>query len=618
MVSLKSLFYRYLKHKSRTRIAVFVLLVLSTISFISTYVLIVQSGSVFSVDAREILMLVIIDLVLILSLAVLASKRLSKMVSERRKGIAASRLQSRIVFIASLMAAIPTIIIVISSVLFFNFGLQAWFDKKVATAIDNSVAIAKSYLEEHKKIIQADLLGMANDLNREAYNIRKKPHTFSQKLDILAGIRKLPEALVFQIKPDGENRILANTRFSVALQVILEDLPHKMLEKAKNGELVTYTTETEERVIALVRLESYFDTYLLVARFVDDKILSYIEVTEGAASQYERLKSDISQVEIEFYIVFLAGAVLLVLAAIWAGYLFAAQLVQPVAKLLKATEKVKQGDWHARVDIKGPKNDELAVLGHAFNDMASQLERQRDELISAQRRSAWSDVARRIAHEIKNPLTPIQLSAERLKKKYAPYISDEKDQKQFERYVSTISRNVGDIRQMVEEFASFARLPSPTFRSCDIVTLLKDIIFSRKECTESPVEYISEIPKDHQQISCDENQISRVLTNLLKNAEESIEEKAKLAPKEYSGKISVSFLESNQHITITIKDNGCGFDKELLNRITEPYITTKSKGTGLGLAIVKKIVEDHKGTLEFENGETEGAVVTLSLPQKAI
>lgn len=612
-MSFKSLLLNKFGQKSRTRIMVMVLSALAVISLIITYILIVLSGSVFSIDAREILTLIIIDLVLLLSIAVLVSKRLARLIAERKKGIAGSRLQTRVVFIASLMAVIPTIIVVVSSILFFNFGLQAWFDNKVGTAIDNSVAIAKSYLEEHKKIIKSDIIGTANDLNREAYNIRKNPSSFSKKLDVLAGIRKLPEAIVFQTKSKDNKRILANTRFSVALQMIMNDLPQSVMNQAKDGELVTYTTETEDRVIALIRLENYFDTYLLVARFVDDKILRYTELTQGAASQYQRLRADISHIQIQFYIVFLVGAIFLVFTAIWIGYLFAAQLVQPVAKLLEATEKVKHGDWHARVDIKGPKDDELVVLGQAFNEMAGQLENQRQELISAQRRSAWSDVARRIAHEIKNPLTPIQLAAERLRKKYGAFITDEKEHDKFDRYVNTISRNVGDIRQMAEEFANFARIPAPVFSECDIVSLLKDTIFSRKECSDHIVEYNSYIDLDKRIISCDEHQISRVLTNLLKNAEESVEDYLQKNG-DKKGSIDVLYSEDDTSILITIKDSGVGFDNNLLHQITEPYVTTKSKGTGLGLAIVKKIVEDHKGKLTFANKDGGGAIVTLKLP----
>jgi two-component system nitrogen regulation sensor histidine kinase NtrY len=359
-------------------------------------------------------------------------------------------------------------------------------------------------------------------------------------------------------------------------------------------------------------LESYFDTYLLVARFVDDEILSYIEVTEGAAAQYQRLRGDISHVQIEFYLIFLGGAVLLVLAAVWAGYVFAAQLVQPVSKLMSATERIKKGDWQARVDISGPKNDELVILGKAFNAMADQLENQRDELLSAQRRSAWSDVARRIAHEIKNPLTPIQLSAERLKKKFAPLVIDEKDRKQFERYVTTISRNVGDIGQMVEEFANFARLPAPVFHRNDFVELLKDVVFSRRELTDHHINYISDIPAHSCMCEFDEHQLSRVLTNLLKNAEESVEERLK-KDDDIAGEIHVSLRIGAEKLTVTILDNGMGFDRELLSRITEPYVTTKAKGTGLGLAIVKKIIEDHHGSLTFGNRDEGGARVVLVL-----
>lgn len=229
------------------------------------------------------------------------------------------------------------------------------------------------------------------------------------------------------------------------------------------------------------------------------------------------------------------------------------------------------------------------------------------ELVAAQRSAAWADVARRIAHEIKNPLTPIQLSAERIKKKYSPQITS--DTENFIRYIDTIIRHVGDIEKIVEEFIHFARIPSPTLRKNELVKTINDIVFSQKYVFPN-IEYSF----DTKLASCygyyDSSQISQVLLNILKNAAESIELKHKA--RNYTGQIQVLLSEKDDEFAqILIKDNGLGIDAEVLERIFEPYVTTKVKGTGLGLPIVKKIIEDHGGQLKISSNELGAEVLIL-------
>jgi two-component system nitrogen regulation sensor histidine kinase NtrY len=228
-------------------------------------------------------------------------------------------------------------------------------------------------------------------------------------------------------------------------------------------------------------------------------------------------------------------------------------------------------------------------------------------LVLAQRTAAWSDVARRIAHEIKNPLTPIHLATERLKRKYSQEVSDSET---FIKYTDTISRHVSDITKMVEEFVNFARMPAPIFVTTNLSELIKSIIFSR-QCVTSNIEYSLELFSQEAFIECDSGQIGQVLLNLLKNAEESIEVKN---PTE--GRIKVVLASENNSFTLLIIDNGIGFPKELFERLTEPYTTTKVRGTGLGLAIVKKILDDHNATIEFANNPDGGASVKLTMLAK--
>lgn len=700
----------------------FLLVIATIISGIATYGAITQSSNPFGPDPRSVIGLALTDLTLLLALMVIITRRLVKLWAERRKGSVGSRLQTRIVLMFLLVSMIPTIIVAGFSTLFFNYGIQSWFDKRVNTALEESVAVAEAYLAEHKNLISADVWSMAAELNRKSY-LMGNPNAYNELVRSEARERYLTDAIVFQ-----NNKILAKTNFSSSLT--FEMLPVGAIKKAAEGKVVVLTGEGEDEdlVRALIKLEGfvnpyrldYTDTYLLVGRFVDSKVLAHLEKTRGAATEYRRLQSNISETQIKFSFVFMLVALMLLLVAAWVGIMFAMAIARPIGTMVFATQRVKMGDLTARVEE--GKNDEIGALARAFNRMTEQLDRQRSELInanhqidarrhfietvlsgvsagvialdsqknislfnrsatqllhlepehlynqkfttlipemaemlaesalrpnkpidgqitlvqennkltllvriaaeqlsreivgyvvtfdditellSAQRRAAWSDVARRIAHEIKNPLTPIHLAAERLKRKYAAEVSETEN---FNKYTDTIVRNVVSIEKMVEEFASFARMPAPVFVASDLVDIVRSTVFTR-QCAEKPgIHYAISLPKGVQSFLCDETQIARAVGNLIKNAEEAIEQA--LQSEDYAeqqGTIYISLEAQENNYIITIQDTGLGFPGNLMDRLTEPYVTTRSKGTGLGLAIVKKIIEDHNGILELMNNKT--------------
>ncbi|HVY98188.1 MAG TPA: PAS domain-containing sensor histidine kinase [Dongiaceae bacterium] len=240
------------------------------------------------------------------------------------------------------------------------------------------------------------------------------------------------------------------------------------------------------------------------------------------------------------------------------------------------------------------------------------------ELLSAQRKAAWADIARRIAHEIKNPLTPIQLSAERLKRKYLRQITEDPDT--FTACTETIVRQVGDIGRMVDEFSAFARMPAPSLRPEEACELTKQAAFLQQSAHPA-IAYQVDLPPGPVELVCDASQFNRAITNLMKNAAESVEERIEeqrgrgepAAP----GEIRLWMRRSDDRLVIGIDDNGRGLPEHNRDRLTEPYVTTRSKGTGLGLAIVKKIMEDHGGTLTLADRDGGGASVLMTFPLDA-
>ena len=249
------------------------------------------------------------------------------------------------------------------------------------------------------------------------------------------------------------------------------------------------------------------------------------------------------------------------------------------------------------------------VLGYVvtFDDITA--------LQSAQRKAAWADVARRIAHEIKNPLTPIQLSAERLKRKYMGMLND--DTGLFAQCTDTIIRHVGEIGHMVDEFSAFARLPSAVMKSADMSSVIRDAVMLQRHAYPQ-IEFIMDLPDGPQLLRCDARQVGQALTNVLKNAVEAVD--ARLGPavlgQKGEGRISVRLETIAGETAIRVTDNGVGLPQAERERLTEPYVTTRAKGTGLGLAIVKKIIEDHGGTVTLEDcpNSPNGAQVTLHFP----
>lgn len=571
-----------------------ILLVVGTIlSVIATYIMLTKA-SPFLKSRGFLVFFLSLDFVFFMTLAAVVAKYVAALWAERKSDQAGSKLHSRIVAIFSLLAIAPTILVAGFSAIFFNIVIQSWFNQRVETAIGESLAVAGAYLGEHQKVISANAQAMAAEL--VPLYLSSDSEALAQKLTDQTQLRTLDEAIVFNDKM----QVLGRSRFSFSLD--FEAIPVSDLEAAKTAPVI-HTNEENDRVRALVAINPSTNTYLLVGRRVSPTVLTRIDNASKAVQEYARLESHGASIALKFAGIFVGIAILLLLAAVLGGLLFANKLARPIRRLIEASDEVCRGNLSVRI-AEAEETEELSSLTSAFNRMTAQLESQRDALIVAQRNAAWAEIARRIAHEIKNPLTPIQLSAERLKRRYTKQISH--DPETFQNCVDTIIRQVEHIGQLVGEFSSFARMRAPILKPEDLVQICKEEIFLQQHShPELKIDFSSSL--NTLSFACDRGQIGQVLTNLIQNARESIE-----AKKPLEGHVDISLKTEAQKIILQISDNGGGLPPEGRERLTEPYVTFRDKGTGLGLAIVKKIVEDHGGILSFQDRPGGGAIVQIS------
>lgn len=581
------------KYKAST-VAIFILIPAAILSSGMTYYHITDESHLIGPNPGSIIKLVLLDLIILLALVILIVRKIFKNLVYKVNDKLGGRLRNRVIVMFSLVAAIPTIIISIFSAYFFNFGLQSWFNQRLENMLNYSVSLSDAYIAEYTVQMKRTSISVSEDLSDMYYDFVHAPHLFSKVLNAQAELRYLDEAIIFQ---RGSNSILAQTSMSFSLAFL--NIPAHMLAQADRGEIVEIRSDPT-RIRMLIKLREYNDTYLLIGRLIDKKLVDYSNKIRYAVKDYEDLNSNLAYLQIQFSMAFIATSMLLLVIAIGGGMIFAGQIIVPIRRLLIATEKLQSGDLSVKVEA-GAQNDELSILSRAFNKMVQQLERQQKDLLVAQRALAWSDVARMVAHEIKNPLTPIQLASSRLQDKFEKDVSDKEA---FTKYIQTIQRHTKDIRNILNEFVNFAKMPTPNLIRADLVTLLKEIIESRSLLSDR-VKYKFTSDKKFLSFKCDPTQIHQVIINLLKNSEESIESTGA------EGTIEVNLMQKNNQVIIDVTDNGRGFPLDIISKATEPYFTTRVKGTGLGLAIVQKIISDHQGQMDIGNKPEGGAAIKL-------
>ena len=698
---------------------------------IGTFVMLARGAS-FAVDPGVSVGLVWANLSVLLLLGAVLAGRLTRVWAERRRGAAGARLHVRLVLLYSGVAVAPSIVVAGFAVAFFHFGIQAWFNDPVRTAISESLQVARGYLEEHRDNIRAVALEMANDLNRAGTLLTIDPRAFARVLAAQTTLRGLTEAVIYDPTSD---QVMASAGLFGGIGA--SPPPRWATLQAMKGDVVVLDSADGTGVRALVTLDSTPPLILMVGRPVDPQILHYMQRTESAVAQYKRLDANRSWLQVAFAWIFALVALLVLSAAVLIGLLMANHIARPIGRLIQAAERVRGGDLTVRVPERAAAADEIAVLSRAFNRMTGQLAAQRAELMAAyrqiderrrftetvlsgvsagvigldrqgrielpnraaddllgadllaasgkplgeavpefaplltaalaapdraqtgeivigppsrrrtllvrigadlsgeraegfvvtfdditelqaaQRKAAWADVARRIAHEIKNPLTPIQLAAERLKRRFGREITS--DPETFAQCAETIVRHVGDIGRMVDEFSAFARMPTPVIKPEDIGRIAREALVLQKTARPQ-IAWRSEIPEQGPVAPCDRRMLRQALTNLLANAADAVVMRPR-GPEEaaggVAGHITVTVRAEADQVRIMVSDDGIGLPQEDRARLTEPYVTHKPKGTGLGLAIVKKIMEDHGGVLALDDRtDGPGAVASLVLPMR--
>lgn len=654
----------------------------------------------------------------ILLLVGIIVRELWQLILARRRGRAAARLHVQIVSLFSIVAVLPAVLVSVVANVTLERGLDRLFSGPTKEVIQNSLDIARAYMQDHAQLIRGDIIGMANDIAHARPLYDQDRRSFRELLTASAGSRNLPGAMII----DKNTNILesADTGMRLAYSPPAPDF----LSNVNESEPEIAVLPDASYVAAVIRLRAFSDTFLYVARPLDPKVVSQLKQTEISVAEYAQIESRRLGIQVAFALMFAVIALTILMASVLIGLNFANSLVAPIRRLMNAAHTVSTGDLHVKVPVHQSEGD-LAQLGETFNKMTQELRSQRDELVnasdlidsrrrfieavlssasagiigvdtsgsvgilnrsaeklighseaetlghalsdvlpeldemmktsregtqrlvqgqititrdgqernlsvrvsaeknqphdsyiitldditelvSAQRTSAWGDVARRIAHEIKNPLTPIQLSAERIRRKFGKDITEAKDKQIFEQCTDTIVRQVDDIRRMVDEFSRFARMPKPVMEGEDVADTVRQAVFLMK-VAHPELDIEAEFREDPLRAQFDRRLISQAVTNIVKNATEAIEQ----VPREELGKdggkaggkgrIDVVVSREGDDVLIDVIDNGIGLPKVARSRLLEPYVTTRAKGTGLGLAIVGRVLEDHGGRIELKD-----------------
>ena len=651
------------------------------------------------------------------AILVLGGRRMALRRAARSSIGSKGRLHVRLVALFSLIAAVPTLLVVIFASILFQSGVQFWFSDPARGMIENSVSLSKGYYAEKLNDVRDETLTMASDLRIVLGQTSLQSPAFQDAYVVQTVGRKFNQAVMVQLGEDGRQRTAAVAGSEGTPTGDPQWIAPGIMRQLKAGEQIVVQADAD-KIESATPIFPESGLYLYTTRTVNSAGFTMGDRAQEVLNDYRALAERSRSLQLQFNAALFLISLLIIGVAVWVALLVADRLVNPVTELVYAAQNVADGKFSTRVPIVDDQPDEIGILRRSFNRMTERLEIQTSDLLAAnsqldgrrafietvlesvtagivslgddgrirlansiaqqllgsdgqglidrplrdvspamadlvdggeeravmqfgggddartlavnlsvrpdakvltfeditqqlvdQRRAAWADVARRIAHEIKNPLTPIQLAAERLKRKFGKDIA--KDGDVFLELTGTIIRQVGDLRNIVDEFSAFARMPKPVFRSESLQDMVKQSLLLH-EVAHPDIIFDLNAPDEDVELVCDRRQIGQALTNIIKNAVEAVDERAQADPdfNLSDGRIGVRIAKGDDDIRVEIGDNGIGLPEDR-DRIAEPYMTTRASGTGLGLAIVKKIVEEHFGEIGFSDSADGGTCVTL-------
>ena len=504
----------------------------------------------------------------------------------------------------ALFTLIPSLLIAIFSLFIFSFALEKYFDKKITTAVNNSYEIAKNYVEEKKNKIESEIILIAFDLNKYSKLLKTEPKKYQAILNTQRLLRDIDQLHLI----DGDGNLIISAINSpykkiedrAIKMVINDDRPLKIIN--------TY----EKKSAAVIKLTNYENTYLYVLKFLDKNISNYLIESEEAINFYYTVENQSFGIRVSFAIIYIALVTLLLFLSITIAIKFSSRFFVSINNLITASEKIGKGNLETKVP-ELETDREMELLNKNFNLMTERLKNQQEKLLTSERHEAWENVARKLAHEIKNPLTPIQLTIDNLKTKYLENI-DENKKNNYMQNLQTILKQIKQIENLVNEFSDFARMPKPLMKKNNLNKVIQENInlINKLDGTIN-INLINHLSKEVI-LNFDYEQFNRVFFNLIKNSLESIQEKAKKANK-INKKINIELRQRRDYINVNLIDTGIGFKDKQAKELIRPYYTTKQKGTGLGLSIVDKIISDHNGSIKFLNHKN-GAKIQIIIPIK--
>ena len=568
---------------------------------IVTFLTFINEGFVSLTD-QNLQTLLIIDILLLLIFFGLIFRNFLRFYHTGKRNKKGSQTNLKYISVFSLFTVIPSLIVAIFSLFIFNFGIQNYFDKQITKAVNNSYDVAKNYLDESKENVLSDVILMSVGLNRISNLYYSNSNRFKNIMKSEKILRRIDD--VYLIDSLG-NILMSDVRDITEEFIIPSD---ENYDESLEGKAVFISESLENKTTVMIKLNSLVDTYLYISRNIDPEILRYLNETEQAVSFYYSVENSQTGIKVTFAIIYIIVVTLLLFLSTSIAITFASRLTKPIVNLIGASDSISKG----ALDVKVPDldtDDEFKLLNKNFNSMIERLKEQQDKLLITERYEAWESVARKLAHEIKNPLTPIQLSIDSLREKYKNQLNK---QEEFEKYLETINRQIKDIEKLVNEFSNFARMPRPILKRLNLFNLIEKSLEFFKMSSKNQIFLTKK--SDETFVDGDEDQLNRVIINLIKNSEESFEDKLKKNPN-FKGIIEIEITDNNDYIVVKLTDNGPGITDA--KKAMTPYFTTKKTGTGLGLPIVTKIINEHSGNFSIKNKKKDGTgtLIRISLPK---